>query len=200
MIGCLRTILMKSIMSTSLVCPKCQQATFIPDRNIDKLPRNFALMDVIRSLPRSRSASPPETRPQAEGAAPTALAKCPDHGDHLTSYCVNDNKLICSTCLVYGSHVGHKTLGIKEAAAENRKKLLELNPEVLRQCKRMEAAVVQVEAVCESVQKTGGEVVDKIEEAFRELCGLIEERKNRMKVEAMHRTQMRVKALKEQAR
>ena len=83
---------------------------------------------------------------------------------------------------------------------ENRKKLCELNPNVLQQRKKMELAVVEVEAVCEAVQKTGGEVVEKIEEEFRELIELIEERKNQLKVEAMQRTQIRVKALKEQAR
>ena len=83
---------------------------------------------------------------------------------------------------------------------ENRKKLCELNPDVLQQKKKMELAVVEVEAVCEAVQKTGGEVVEKIEEEFRELIELIEERKNQLKVEAMQRTQIRVKALKEQAR
>ena len=64
----------------------------------------------------------------------------------------------------------------------------------------MELAVAEVEAVCKSVQKTGGEVVNEIEEAFHELTELIEEKRNQLKVEAMHRTQIRVKALKEQAR
>ena len=199
--GCLRNLLERVITSSSVVCPKCQQHTLVPDRNIDKLARNFALMEVIRSLPRSRSCSPSEVRPRDVATVPTVvIPKCTDHGDHLTSYCVNDNKLICSTCLVYGSHVGHKTLGIKEAAAESRRKLLDLNPDVLQQCKRMEKSAVEVEAMCEAVQKTGGEVVDRIEEAFQELCGIIEERKNRMKIEAMQRTQIRMKALKEQAR
>lgn len=87
-----------------------------------------------------------------------------------------------------------------EAAAENRKKLSKLNPDVLQQRRKMELAVAEVEAICETVQKTGGEVVEKIEEEFRELIELIEERKNQLKVEAMQRTQIRVKALKEQAR
>ena len=101
---------------------------------------------------------------------------------------------------MYGSHSGHKTLGIMEAATENRKKLSKLNPDVLQQRRKMELAVAEVEAICEAVQKTGGEVVEKIEEEFRELIELIEERKNQLKVEAMQRTQIRVKALKEQAR
>lgn len=96
--------------------------------------------------------------------------------------------------------MGHKTLGIKEAAAESRKKWCKLNPEVLQQSQKMEVALEKVEAVCDSVQKTGGEVVEKIEETFRELIELIEERRNQVKVEAMQRTQVRVKALKEQAR
>ena len=96
--------------------------------------------------------------------------------------------------------MGHKTLGIKEAAAESRKKWHELNPEVLQQSKKMEEAVAKVDAVCDSVQKTGGEVVEEIEDTFRELIELIEERKNQLKVEAMQRTQVRVKALKDQSR
>lgn len=83
---------------------------------------------------------------------------------------------------------------------DNRKKLSKLNPDVLEQRRKMELAVVEVEAVCEATQKTGGEVVEEIEQEFRELVELIEERKNQLKVEAMQRTQMRVKALKEQAR
>ena len=208
--GCLKSILGNNITSSSVTCPKCQRPTLVPGGNVDQLARNYALMEVIRSLPKSCSSSP-ETARRAAAAAVSSSAdpgppsdtlndKCPDHGDHLTSYCVNDGKLICSTCLVYGSHSGHKTLGIKEAAKENRKKLSELNPEVLQQRRRMEVAVADVEAVCESVQKTGGEVVKSIEDEFHELVELIEERKNQLKVEAMQRTQIRVKALKEQAR
>ena len=187
-------------MSNSINCPKCHRPTLVPDRKVENLAQNFALMEVIRSLPRSRSASPDPRAYQPPPPPDPENSKCPDHGDHFTSYCINDGKLICSTCLVYGSHTGHKTLGIKEAAAENRRKLIELNPEVLQQCQKMEVAVAEVEAVCDSVQKTGGEVVNEIEEAFHELVELIEERKNQLKIEAMQRTQVRVKALKEQAR
>ena len=187
-------------MSSSVCCPKCQRPTHVPDQNVDNLARNYALMEVIRSLPKSHSSSPEMERRVLDPGPSQDTFKCADHGDHLTSYCINDDKLICSTCLVYGSHLGHRTLGIKEAAAQNRKKLHELNPEVLQQRKKMELAVAEVEAVCKSVQKTGGEVVNEIEEAFHELTELIEEKRNQLKVEAMHRTQIRVKALKEQAR
>lgn len=202
--GCLKSLLGTDIISSfSVKCPKCQRPTLVPRGNIELLACNYALMEVIRSLPKSRSSSPEMGR-RAAAAASSAVEsgppKCPDHGDHLTSYCVNDSKLICSTCLVYGSHSGHKTLGIKEAAMENRKKLRELNPDVLQQRRKMEVAVAEVEGICEAVQKTGGEVVEKIEEEFREVIELIEERKNQLKVEAMQRTQIRVKALKEQAR
>ena len=200
--GCLVQLLSQVIISNSITCPKCQQPTLVPDGKVENLAQNFALMEVIRSLPRSRSASPD---PRAYQTAPPpppdpVTSKCPDHGDHFTSYCINDGKLICSTCLVYGSHTGHKTLGIKEAAAENRRKLQELHPGVLQQWQNMEKAVTEVEAVCDCVQKTGGEVVTEIEEAFHELVELIEERKTQLKIEAMQRTQIRVKALKEQAR
>ena len=202
--GCLASLLAKDIISSSTVkCPKCQRPTLVPGGNIDQLACNYALMEVIRSLPKSRSSSPEMGRraaPTASSTAEPGPPKCSNHGDHLTSYCVNDGKLICSTCLVYGSHSGHKTLGIMEAATENRKKLSKLNPDVLQQRRKMELAVAEVEAICEAVQKTGGEVVEQIEEEFRELIELIEERKNQLKVEAMQRTQIRVKALKEQAR
>lgn len=196
-IGCLVNLLSRVLSSSSVTCPKCQRPTLVPRRNVDNLAQNFALMEVIRSIPKSRSSSP-DAKPRPPPVPDTVM--CGDHGDHLTSYCINDGKLICSTCLVYGSHTGHKTLGIREAAAERRKKWRELNPEVSQQCKKMEAAVGEVDALCDSVQSTGGEVVKEIEESFHELIELIEEKRNRMKIEAMQRTQIRVKALKEQAR
>ena len=151
--GCLqRLVLSIKLPSQEIPCPKCAHPTVISAGNVDALPRNYALLEVLRSSrtvsPRS-STSPVPDRLELSGPAhllsPGGGHYCPEHGDHLSSYCTNDGQLICSTCLYYGSaHKNHRTLLVKDAASENRQKLLQFSPEVLEQKRRMERALSEV--------------------------------------------------------
>ena len=125
---------------------------------------------------------------------------CIEHGDHLSSYCVKDGTLVCSSCLLYGSHKHHNCLLVKEAAKLHKEKLRELTPEVLQQKQKMEAALVRVEELAGEVQQSGGRLVDELDAKFNAIIEQIEERRMQLKLEIMERTQVRVEALLQQAR
>lgn len=210
--GCLAQLLMKVKPAASastpvrIYCPMCHAPTQIEGKDIERLPKNYGLLDVMASTPSSYASSAGGSTmgrhftPTAQQEGQLAAIYCPDHGDHLSSYCIKDNTLVCSSCLLYGAHKQHKCLLVNEAAKMSRDKLQQLNPEVLRQKKRLEEALVEVEAVAERVQESGGRLVDELDANFTSLIQLVEERRRRLKLEVMERTQVRVQALLEQAR
>lgn len=188
-------------------CPVCHTPTQIDGRDVGKLPKNYGLLEVIGSNPSSYMSRVGRLSIAGRGDSPTAQKNevqaaifCPDHGDHLSSYCVKDNTLVCSSCLLYGNHKQHKCLLVTEAAKIGREKLQQLNPEVLGQKKRLEEALVDVKNVMERVQTSGGRLVDEMNACFDDLVQFVEERRRRLKLETMERTQVRVQALLEQAR
>ena len=188
-------------------CPMCHTPTQIDSRDVEKLPKNYGLLEVISSNLSSYASRVGGLSMAWRSDSPTVQKKgdqvaifCPDHGDHLSSYCIKDNTLVCSSCLLYGNHKQHKCLLVNTAAKISREKLQQLNPEVLGQKKRLEEALVDVKRVMERVQTSGGRLVDEMDACFDDLVQLVEERRKQLKLETMERTQVRVQALLEQAR
>lgn len=211
--GCLEQLLENLKPSSSgatpaeIGCPVCHTPTQIDGRNVGQLPKNYGLLEVISSNPSSYMSRVGGLSMAGRGDSPIVQKKedqtaifCPDHGDHLSSYCVKDNTLVCSSCLLYGNHKQHKCLLVTEAAKIGREKLQQLNPEVLGQKKRLEEALVDVKSVMERVQTSGGRLVDEMDACFDDLVQFVEERRKRLKLETMERTQVRVQALLEQTR
>ena len=161
--GCIGQLLLHSVRPQPEVdCPKCHTITPIPESRVDKLPKNYGLLEVISCSSSSRSPSVLETTPQLNqekrerGGERGEGHYCKEHGDHISSYCVQDDTLVCSSCLLYGVHKGHHCLSVSSAARMEREKLRKLNPEVFRQRRRMESTLAQVEARLKEVQVSGG--------------------------------------------
>ena len=139
-------------------CPKCHVITPVPDSKVDNLPKNFGLLEVITS-----SVAPchhPSLSHTPENTTNTAKVEhpiCQVHKDHISSYCMEDDVLVCSTCQLYGKHKGHKCLLVTDAAERERSKLRRLNPEVNRQRERMQCSLKQVQETLQQVERNGGE-------------------------------------------
>ena len=89
---------------------------------------------------------------------------------------------------------------MSDAAAEERKKLKALRPDVLVQKEKMDEALEMVESTCRSTQKVGGTMEDQVDEFFGHIIALIEEKKADVKTDVRLRTQLRVNTLLEQAK
>ena len=161
--GCVGQLLLHSVSPQPEVdCPKCHTITPILESRVDKLPKNYGLLEVISCSSSSRSPSVLETSPQLHQGKREREGEsgeghyCKEHGDHISSYCVQDDTLVCSSCLLYGVHKGHHCLLVGRAAEVKRENLKKLSPEVFRQRKRMESTLTQVEARLKEVQEAGG--------------------------------------------
>ena len=175
--------------------------TPVNDGDLSSLSKNFALLEVLRTI--STSPIPLPQHPESDGERASSLLpplKCPEHGDQLTSFCVKDGSLICSSCLVYGSHKNHNMLPVSQAAVEYREKLCKLSPEVLGQKKRMEEALTTVNEMILNIQETGQQLESEVKEKFQELIDLITDKRDRLKMEVMERIQIRVETLLDQSK
>lgn len=180
---------------TEIDCPLCHEITSIHDNSVTDLPKNYPLMSMLRSLDstgKGRKISRKED-------SPIHPPQCPEHEDYVRSYCLKDGALVCSTCELYGSHRNHPTKFLNEAAVSERKKIKELNAEVFKQKQRMKVALSGVENTCKRVQETGGKMEDEVDDFFQVLVGLVEEKRRSVKTDIRMRTQLRVKALVDQA-
>ena len=195
--GCLEQLLRKPTTTSQVDCPICHCLTDIPSGSVKDLPKNYPLMTMISSYSSAttgRKISQPQ--PQHQSTMP----KCPEHDDYLRFYCQKDGTLICSSCELYGSHRGHQTMFLNEAALGERRQLGKLNVAVSEQKLRLSQALARVEETCRQVQSTGGALEDEVDSFFGRLSNLVEERKCAVKTDVRMRTQLRVQTLMEQAK
>lgn len=161
------------------------------------LPKNYPLMSMIRCLDSTRQER--KWSRHIKEDAPLQPPKCAEHDDYLRSYCLKDGTLVCSSCVLYGSHRNHPTKFLSKAALSERRRLKELNIEVFKQKQRLKVALSGVEGTCRRVQESGGRLEDEVDGFFQEVLDLVEERRRRAKTDIRGRSQLRVKALLDQA-
>ena len=172
--------------------------TVVEYNTVSSLPKNYPLMSIVRETAQlGRKFS------RGRGPSPTPSLQppqCPEHGDDLRSYCLKCRELVCSSCELYGNHRGHPTKFLNEAAQMERTRLQDLNKEVLKQKQRMKVAALNVEDTRKAVQEAGGKMEDEVDEFYGDLVALINEKRQAVKTDIRLRTQLRVKALTEQAK
>lgn len=192
-----KLLLKSDFRSSTIVCPNfCHEPTLVKGYKVANIPKNYALLNVLREVSPTRRRS----RREEADAVTRLVPKCPEHDDFLRSYCVDDGRLVCSSCELFGSHKGHRTMFVNEAALEERKSLKVLRPDVLKQRDRMEEARHLVEGICADTQKAGGRMEDEVDRYFGNIIALIEEKRAEVKKDIRVRTQLRVKTLLEQAK
>lgn len=191
-------LLRRSLHMTEIDCPTCHHVTLIEGRTVSGLPKNYPLMSLMRML--DSSSFKERNISRKEESILIQPPKCLEHDDYLRSYCLKDGSLICSSCELYGSHRGHPTKFLNEAASTERCTLEQLNREVFKQKQRMMVALSGVECMCQQVKDAGGRLEDEVDEFFQELIGLVQEKRNSVKTDVHLRTQYRVTALLGQAR
>ena len=206
--GCLNDL----VKECTIVCPKCKHATPISSHGVEmSLVKNYGVLEIIYSHPSSyRARRSPSPRPVAlsKGSSlciedqisftTTDAPICGIHGDRLTSFCVRDRVLVCSSCLLYGAHKDHPCQLVKDAGMEYKQRLKKLIPDIVRKNDEMRAAIVDLGRTVKKVQESSETLGTKIDGHFDKLIAVLVERKNELKVEVLHRSQDRVEALVEQ--
>ena len=138
-------------------CPKCHKVTPVPDKDVKTLPKNFGLIEVISSSQSTHHHTAlASTQVTDNSAADLSHPVCVVHKDRISSYCLEDDKLVCSSCQLYGPHKGHNCLLVTEAAKQFREKLSELNPEVQKQREQIQSLLHHVEDNLKKVEENGG--------------------------------------------
>ena len=120
---------------------------------------------------------------------------CEEHGDKLSSFCTMDQVLVCSSCLLHGSHRNHPYQLVKEASMEYRHVLSKLSPDVKEKASELKAAMLNMDNVIEKVQVSSRALCSLVNSHFDSLIEVLEKRKKELNVEVMFRTQSRVEAL-----
>lgn len=189
LVGCITEL----VKGNGLNCPKCHHYTLLPPQGVNNLPKNFAILEMMYSIG-AKDTGATDTLPLTLNKAPL----CVEHGDQLSSYCKEDQQLVCSSCLLYGPHKQHQSKLVKEAASDHRQTLIKLTPGVSEIVVSAKKANKDIETAIECVNDSSLRISDEIESHFMELIGVLESRKKQLKVDALHRSQNRVEALMEQ--
>ena len=167
------------------------------------LVKNYGVLEIIYSHPssyRTKKISTGSFISNGGGMQFTAdIPLCTVHGDQMTSFCVKDRLLVCSSCLLYGEHKDHPCQLVKDASIEYRQRLRKLIPDLLDRNDQMKGTVVDVKQMIEKVQDSSEILASEVDVHFNRFLRVLEERKKEMKLELLHRTQERVEALSEQA-
>ena len=192
------------MIGSQVDCPICNYVTVVESNSVSSLPKNYPLMGIVRETMQQRRKISRGGEHSRGGSPPNASLQqpstCPEHDDYLRSFCLKCKTLVCSSCELYGNHRGHPTKFMNEAAMVERQRLQDLNEAVLRQKQKMQVAVLNVEGTRRAVQEEGGKMEDQVDEFFGDLVALINQKRQNVKNDIRMRTQLRIKALSEQAR
>ena len=194
--GCLR----KLVHSFKIKCPKCSHLTTVDTKGASGLIKNYAIIEVVYTLPPKYSPLEeypvsPEKRP---GMFRLSLPLCKEHGDHLSSFCVKDMVLVCSSCLLYGSHKQHPCKLVTDATLDCHRILSSLIPDVIAQKEKMKDAVEHVQKEMKAVKEKSQQLSTQIDEHFDQLVSVLNARRKELQLDVLERSQVRVEALLQQ--
>ena len=194
-VGCLNGL----VKGLVIRCPKCHHPTQIPSHGVDSLVKNYGVLEIMFSHPsmyKTRFSNKITDTQEMKGKEDLSLVPiCSEHGDQLSSFCTKDNILVCSSCLVYGDHKQHPCKLVKEAALECHRTIAHLVPDVEEKSSEMQSAIKEIHKMKERVQESSHSLSDLIDKHFNDLIRVLDCRKKELKLEVLHRSQLRVEAL-----
>jgi hypothetical protein len=127
----------------TLSCPRCRAPTRLDVSGAQALPCNFDLLDVLtQALPHNF-----DLLNMLEQARTLKPMSCVAHkGKRLKYWCDQDNTAVCTSCLLFGDHQGHKPVPIEEAAAKATSKARADAIEIEANLRRIDEALADVRA------------------------------------------------------
>ncbi|XP_015463917.3 tripartite motif-containing protein 16 [Astyanax mexicanus] len=102
---------------------------------------------------------------------------CTKHNKLLEVFCRNDQRLICSQCLL-DKHKGHNTVSVQEEWEEKKKCLADLQRKYQNRQETREKILLQLKELMESFKHSTQAAVEESEKIFGELIQSIEKRRS----------------------
>eukprot|EP00057_Strongylocentrotus_purpuratus_P026118 XP_011680592.1 PREDICTED: uncharacterized protein LOC100887864 isoform X2 [Strongylocentrotus purpuratus] len=151
-----------------ICCPTCKTDTSIPGlvNNVQKLAKNFAVLDILEGL---------EEVLRGSSLATNQMLLCNEHDNEPKKvYCLTDSMVICIYCQVYGPHKGHDCQLVSQVASSNREILAQMQEDLAAQKKILLPAWRQIQDVSNTVQLTEEKMMREVRQHFdilrRKLC------------------------------
>lgn len=151
-----------------ICCPTCKTDTSVPGlvNNVQKLAKNFAVLDILEGL---------EEVLRGSSLATNQMLLCNKHDNEPKKvYCLTDSVVICIYCQVYGPHKGHECQLVSQVAANNREILSQLQEDLSSQKATLLPAWRHLQEVSNSVQLKEEDLMREVRQHFdvlrRKLC------------------------------
>jgi len=117
--------------------------------------------------------------------APTTVFHCIQHHDEeLQFYCIDDNRLLCTECVVTGNHTGHEVLNFKKATGQIMQRLDDLLQDMENRIMLCDAWNTKVESRKEDLGEIISDYKNKITLSMNELHRKIEAKQEKLLQEA----------------
>ena len=192
---CILKLALRTGAGKSFSCPECREEVVLPKGNVDKLQTAFFINRIQGSIVTLKEAHGEVVHQEFGNIDEDSLPKkCPAHKEPLIVYCFDCGSLICSHCLVK-DHKGHESEFNKEAAPDERKKLVgKLKP--LKELKvSLSHAVVEVQTTRCELEAQGRSVANNMQTSFLELQKILDDHKRELLEEAARRVQEKMDRL-----
>ena len=122
----------------NIICPNCRAKHAISEVGVDQFPKNLTLANIVSTYRSSRKVRDSVTDSNDETdegdeksvseekeSTETDVRNCTQHdGKRKKMFCNTCNKLVCSSCAVFGHHKGHDIIKLRSALRSG-KRLLE---------------------------------------------------------------------------
>ena len=143
--SCLEKLLHDKI----IVCPTCRTPIIVPYTGVQGLIKNFALLDFVKEVHKTKS------------------PRCPEHSDQEFRYFDEDcGRVICIDCHTL-NHNGHKCVALAEAASKSRKEMEALVTKASSQANKIKAAETEVKKAAAFMKKASEEQRAEMQGFFR---------------------------------
>ncbi|XP_051631055.1 E3 ubiquitin-protein ligase TRIM35 isoform X2 [Manacus candei] len=125
--GCVRRSWEQRLRS----CPVCKESSAR-----DELRLNHTLNNLVEMILKEGERGEEEEEEEEEkGRKGKRAALCPLHGEEAKFFCLEDKELACGSCRSSAGHEGHKVRPVREAAADFRAKLVNMESSLREKAK-----------------------------------------------------------------
>ncbi|XP_046724214.1 E3 ubiquitin/ISG15 ligase TRIM25-like [Silurus meridionalis] len=99
--------------------------------------------------------------------------KCQEHKEEKRLFCQDDQTALCSLCVLFGTHKGHRIIQLKDACLDFKKALEERDAELLHNRHLTECALEDLQHLVSETSSSANECRVKIAETYTQMKALI---------------------------
>lgn len=167
-------------------CPTCRFEVMVDRTGVHSLQRNLLVENII-DMYAAQLAKPkapePEPEPVREPTPPPTqhVPICDEHeGERLNIFCLTCQKPTCSMCKVFGKHQGCEVVPITKAYDDHKGELRDHVSRLGKGIELIQSVQIDTERKRSSVEDAGKRAKNEVNQAFQQLCALLEKRKTAM--------------------